>query len=47
MEDKMKKEYYRRVRQVASSKLNSGNTIRAINSWAVSLVRYSTGNDNE
>ena len=32
----IQKEYYRRVIQ-----LNGGNTIRAINSQAVSLVRYS------
>ena len=43
MKDKIKKEYYRRARQLASSKLNGGNTIRAINSRAVSLVRYSAG----
>ena len=41
LKDKMQKEYYRRVRQVASSKLNGENTIREINSRAVSLVRYS------
>ena len=43
MKDKIQKEYYRRVRQLMSSKLNGGNTIRAINSRAVSLVRYSAG----
>ena len=43
MKDKTQKEYYRRVRQLTSSKLNSGNTIKAINSRAVSLVRYSAG----
>ena len=43
MKDKIQKEYYRRVRQLTSSKLNGGNTIRAINSSAVSSVRYSTG----
>ena len=43
MKYKIKKEYYRRVRQLTSSKLNGGNTIRAINSRAVSLVRYSAG----
>ena len=43
MKDKIKKEYYRRVRQLTSSKLNGGNTIRAINSRAVSLVRCSAG----
>ena len=31
------------MRQLTSSKLNGRNTIRAINSRAVSLVRYSAG----
>ena len=47
MHDKMKhtirKEYYRRVRQICSSNLNGGNTISVINSRAVSLVRYGAG----
>ena len=43
MKDKIKKEYYRRVRQLTSSKLNGGNLFRPINSQAVSLVRYSAG----
>ena len=43
IKDKIKKEYYRRVRQLTSLNLNGGNTIRAINSWAVSLVRYRAG----
>ena len=33
-------EYYRKVRQLTSSKWNGGTTITAINSQAVSLVRY-------
>ena len=37
----MKKEYIRRVKKTLSSKLNAGNIIKAINSWAVSLLRYS------
>ena len=41
MKDKIQKEYYRTVRQLTLSKLNGGNTIRAINSGAVSSVRYS------
>ena len=40
---KIATEYLRRVRKVAQSKLNSGNLIRAINTWAVSLVRYLGG----
>ena len=43
MKDKIKKEYYRRVRQLTSSKLNDGNTVRVITSRAVSLVRHSAG----
>ena len=38
LKDKMQKEYYRRVRQLTSSKLNGENTISEINSRAVSLV---------
>ena len=43
MKVEIQKEYYRRVRQLTSSKLNGENTIRAIHSRAVSLVRYSAG----
>ena len=39
----MKKEYIRRVKKTLSSKLNAGNVIKAINSWAVSLLQYSGG----
>ena len=39
----MKKEYIRRVKKVLSSKLKADNVIKAINSWAVSLLRYSGG----
>ena len=41
MKDKVKKEYYRRVRKVLETKLDSGNVFKAINSQAVSVVRYS------
>ena len=41
MKDKIQKEYYRRVTPLTSSKLNGENIIRAINSRAVTLVRYS------
>ena len=37
------REYYRRLRKIISSKLNGGNTIKAINSRAVPLVRYGAG----
>ena len=43
MKNKIQKEYYRRVRQLTSSKLNGGNTMRSINSRAVSLVNNSSG----
>ena len=41
MKDKVKKEYYRRVRKVLELKLNSENVFKAINTWAVSVLRYS------
>ena len=43
MRDEVKrsvKEYIRRVKKTLSSKLNAGNVIKAINSWAASLLRY-------
>ena len=36
----MKTEYIRRVKKTLSSKLNADNVIKAINSWSVSLLRY-------
>ena len=41
----VKKEYIRRVITTLSSKLNAGNVIKDINSWAVSLLRYSAWGD--
>ena len=35
------KEYIRRIRKVLKSKLNGGNLVRRVNTWAVSLLRYS------
>ena len=43
MVEKIGKEYSRRVTRVAHSKSNGGNLIQAINTWAVSLVRYAGG----
>ena len=43
MKDKVKKEYYGRVRKVLETKLNSGNVFKAINTSAVSVVRYPVG----
>ena len=36
-------EYTKRMRKVLKSKLNGGNSIRAINSWAVPVIRYTAG----
>ena len=45
LEKKMKlkilKEYIRRLRKVLKSKLNGGDLVCGVNSWAVSLLRYS------
>ena len=43
MKDIWRKEYYHRVRKILRSSLNAGNTIQAINSRAVSLIRYGAG----
>jgi hypothetical protein len=36
-------QYTKRVRKVLKSKLNGGNIIKAINSWAVPVIRYTAG----
>src|SRR6185436_7886221 len=36
-------EYMKRVRKILKSKLNAGNTIQAINSWAIPVIRYTAG----
>ena len=43
VKDRLSKQYVRRVKKVVRSKLNGGNMVRVINSWAVSLLRYSGG----
>ena len=35
------KEYIRRLRKVLKSKLNGGDLVHGVNTWAVSLLRYS------
>ena len=37
------KEYVRRLKAILKSKLNTGNTVEAINTWAVPVIRYSAG----
>ena len=45
LEEKMKlnisKEYIRRLKKVLKSKLNGGNLVLGVKTWAVSLLRYS------
>ena len=45
LEEKMKlivsKKYTRRIRKVLKRKLNGGNLVCGVNTWAVSLLRYS------
>ena len=41
MKEKVKTEYFRRVRRILETKLNGGNIITGINTWAISLPRYS------
>ena len=45
LEEKMKlnvfKEYIRWLSKVLKSKLNGGNLVRGVNTWTVSLIRYS------
>ena len=43
MKENIKKEYIKRLKAILKLKLNSGNTVKAINSWAVPIIRYSAG----
>ena len=43
MKDKIRKEYLQRIKAILKSKLNSGNMVKAINIWAVPVIRYSAG----
>ena len=43
MKGKVEKEYLRRVKLLARSKLYAGNLVRGINAWAIGVVRYSAG----
>ena len=38
MRGRVSDEYYRRVRLLARSKLNAGNMIAGVNSWAIGVV---------
>ena len=41
MKEKVKAEYFRRVRKILETKSNRGNKITGINTWAISLLKYS------
>ena len=41
MKEKIKKEYFTRSRKLLETKFSSRNLVKGINTWAVSLVRYS------
>jgi hypothetical protein len=43
MKDNIRREYMTRVRTMLKTRLNGGNIIKAINTYAVSVVRYSAG----
>ena len=43
MKGKITSEYVWRVKKLCRSKLNGGNLISGINTWAVSVLRYSAG----
>ena len=43
MKEKIKKEYIKRLKAMLKSKLTSGNTVKAIITWAVPVIRYSAG----
>ena len=40
MKEKIKKEYFRRMRKLCEIKLYHWNLIKGINTWAVFLIRY-------
>ena len=39
----MKEKIIQRVKAILKSKFNSGNTVKAIHTWAVPVIKYSTG----
>ena len=43
MKDILRDEYVRRLKLAMSSKLNGRNKIKAVNTWAAALLRYSRG----
>ena len=43
MKSAIRKKYFFRVKAILKPKLNSRNTVKAINTWALPVVRYSGG----
>ena len=43
MKDKFKNEHFRRAKLILKSELNERNKIMALNTWAVSILRYGAG----
>ena len=43
MKNNFRNEYFRSTKLILKSKLNGGNNIMALNTWAVSILRYSAG----
>ena len=43
MNDVLECEYLRTLKLVINSKLNGGNKIKAVNTWAVAILRYGGG----
>ena len=46
MKENVNVKYLRRVCKVLETKLNDGNIIKGINTWAIPLLRYSTASIN-
>ena len=43
MKIRLQNEYYRRLKRILKSKLTGKNVIMAVNTWAVSVLRYGAG----
>ena len=43
MKTRLQNECYRRLKRILKSKLNGKNVIMAVNTWAVSVLRYGAG----
>ena len=43
MKDKFRNEYFRRAKLILKSELNGNNKIMALNTWAVSILKYGAG----